>query len=49
MAKENNKVDFDLSALSLEELIEVYEKINNFLEYLDDSKVEIEEKSGEDE
>lgn len=49
MAKDNNKVDFDLSTLSLEELIEVYEKINNFLEYLDDSKVEIEEKSGEDE
>jgi hypothetical protein len=49
MTKENNKVDFDLSALTLEELIEVYEKIENFLEYLDDSRVEIEEKSGEDE
>ena len=30
MTKENNKVDFDLSALTLEELIEVYEKIENF-------------------
>ena len=49
MTKENNKVDFDLSALTLEELIEVYEKIENFLEYLDDSRVEIEEKSGVDE
>ncbi|MBR6820711.1 MAG: hypothetical protein IKM55_00635 [Bacilli bacterium] len=49
MTKENNKVDFDLSALTLEELIEVYEKIENFLEYLDDSRIEIEEKSGEDE
>ena len=49
MTNENNKVDFDLSALTLEELIEVYEKIENFLEYLDDSRVEIEEKSGEDE
>ena len=49
MTKENNKVDFDLSALTFEELIEVYEKIENFLEYLDDSRVEIEEKSGEDE
>lgn len=49
MTKENNKVDFDLSALTLEELIEVYEKIENFLEYLDDSRVVIEEKSGEDE
>lgn len=49
MTKENNKVDFDLSALTLEELIEVYEKIENFLEYLDESRVEIEEKSGEDE
>lgn len=49
MTKENNKVDFDLSTLTLEELIEVYEKIENFLEYLDESRVEIEEKSGEDE
>ncbi len=49
MVKENNKVDFDLSALSLEELIEVYEKINGFLEYLEDSKVEIEVKGEADE
>ncbi len=49
MVKENNKIDFDLSALTLEELIEVYEKINEFLEYLDDSKVEIEVKGGTDE
>ncbi len=44
MTKENSKVDFDLSTLSLEELIEVYENINNFLDYLDESKIEIEEK-----
>lgn len=49
MVKENSKVDFDLSALTLEELIEVYENINNFLEYLEDSKVEIEVKGGTDE
>lgn len=49
MVKENNKVDFDLSTLTLDELIEVYEKIENFLEYLNESRVEIEEKSGEDE
>lgn len=49
MTKENNKVDFDLSTLTLEELIEVYEKIENFLEYLDESRVEIEEKGGVDE
>ena len=44
MTKENSKVDFDLSTLSLEELIEVYENINNFLDYLDESKIEVEEK-----
>lgn len=44
MAKENSKVDFDLSALSLEELIEVYDKIEDFLVYLEEARVEIEEK-----
>jgi hypothetical protein len=49
MTKENNKIDFDLSTLSLEELIEVYEKIDEFLLFLDESKLEIEEKSNNDE
>lgn len=45
MNKEENKVDFDLSVLSLEELIKVYENVDNFLKYLQDKKIIIEEKA----
>lgn len=48
MKKEDEKVNFDLSTLSLEELIEVYSKIGDFLEYLDESKLVIEEKEKEE-
>lgn len=48
MKKEDEKVNFDLSTLSLEELIEVYGKIGDFLEYLDESKLVIEEKEKEE-
>ena len=34
MKKEENKVDFDLSVLKLEELIKVYEEIDNFINVL---------------
>lgn len=44
MNEEENKVSFDLSVLSLEELIKVYENINEFLEFLNDSKIAEEEK-----
>ena len=44
MKKEENKVDFDLSVLKLEELIKVYEKIDNFIKFLNDKKIVIEEK-----
>ena len=37
----NEKVDFDLSLLTLEDLIEVYNKIEEFLQFLDDSKMEV--------
>lgn len=40
----NEKVDFDLSLLSLEDLIEVYNKIEEFIETLDTSRIETEEK-----
>ncbi|MGM9877722.1 MAG: hypothetical protein ACI33S_03640 [Bacilli bacterium] len=43
------KVDFDLSNLELRELIQVYENINEFLKFLDENKIEIEEKEKEDE
>ena len=38
------KVDFDLSVLTLDELIETYKSILNFLKYLEGSKIEIETK-----
>lgn len=44
MKKEENKVDFDLSVLKLEELIKVYDDINNFIKFLKDKKIVIEEK-----
>ena len=40
MEKETN---FDIANLSLKELIEVYETINSFLDFLNESKVEEEE------
>ena len=47
--KEENKVNFDLSTLTLEELVEVYDNIKIFIDYLEESKIEIEEKDKEDE
>lgn len=44
MAKEENKVNFDMSTLSLSELIKVYEDINNFIQFLDEKKIVEEEK-----
>ena len=46
--EEDKKVNFDLSTLTLEELIEVYDDINVFLDYLEESKIEIEEKDKEE-
>jgi len=42
---EENKVNFDLSVLSLEELIKVYTKINEFLLFLETTKKVYEEKA----
>ena len=44
MKKDENKVDFDLSVLKLEELIKVYDDVSNFIKYLKDKKIVIEEK-----
>ena len=43
MKKEENKVDFDLSVLKLEELIKVYDNVENFIKYLKDKKIDMEE------
>ena len=47
--QKETKVNFDLSELTLEELIEVYDNINIFMDYLEETKIEIEEKENEDE
>lgn len=45
MSKKGNKIDFDLSVLSLSELIKLYEQIENFMDFLSERKiVETEEK-----
>jgi len=41
MNENNEKVTFELSDLSLEELVDSYEKILDFLKYLDDQLNEV--------
>lgn len=36
----DENTNFDISNLSLKELIEVYENIDSFLNFLDESKIE---------
>ena len=43
----NEKVDFDLSELSLNELIKSYHAISNFIQFLEDNKIELEEETDE--
>ena len=40
MHKEIEKVDYDLSKLNLEELIETNSEIVSFLEYLEEKKID---------
>ena len=44
MKREDNKFDFDLSALTLEELITVYNDVDDFIIFLESKKVEVEKK-----
>ena len=46
MKKEENKVNFDLSVLSLSELVVLYENITGFLQYLEGKVIVMEEKAG---
>ncbi len=39
MKNNEKKVDFDLSLLSLQELITVYQKVAEFLEFLESKKI----------
>lgn len=41
---DENKVEFDLSTLNLQELVEVYKNITDFLDFLNDNKISLEEK-----
>lgn len=44
---QNEKVDFDLSELSLKELIDVYYNMSNFIQFLNDNKIDLEEDNDE--
>jgi hypothetical protein len=44
MNKKEQKVDFDLSLLTLSELTKVYEDIVNFLKSLEEKKIVVEDK-----
>ncbi len=44
MKKEEKKVNFDMSELSLSDLIKVYENINGFLSLLEEKRI-VEEKA----
>lgn len=37
--KKEDSIDFDMSKLSLDELIKVYEDINLFISYLEENKM----------
>ena len=41
---DDNKVEFDLSTLNLHELVEVYKNITDFLNFLEENEIVLEEK-----
>jgi len=47
MEKDEKKVNFDLSKLSLSELIKVYEEITEYIALLNDSKIQDKEEKNE--
>lgn len=47
MNNESTKVNFDLSTLSLSDLIKVYDDINTFISFLKESKIEEKEEKDE--
>jgi hypothetical protein len=47
MVMEEGKTNFDISNLSLQDLIKVYENINSFLSFLDESKLDESEAGNE--
>lgn len=49
MANKQKQVEFDLSELSLDELIEIHKDISDFLNYLEETKEEVESEDKKDE
>lgn len=49
MKKEEKKVNFDMSLLSLSDLIKLYEDINGFLQLLEEKKIIVQEEKVEEE
>lgn len=47
--EEEKKVNFDMSALNLKELIQVYDNIDTFTHFLEESKIVKEESEDTDE
>ena len=47
MSFSDEKVEFDLSALSLEELMEVYKNIVEFIDFLKENKITLGENENE--
>jgi len=43
MKLDEEKVQFDLSTLSLQELVEVYKNITDFLDFLQENKIVLED------
>ena len=41
---DDETVEFDLSTLNLEELVEVYKNITEFIDFLQENKITLEEK-----
>lgn len=41
---DDEKVEFDLSTLNLQELVEVYKNITDFIDFLQENKIILEEK-----
>lgn len=46
MSLNEEKVEFDLSTLSLQELMDVYKNIVDFLEFLQENKITLGENEG---
>ena len=44
MNLDNETVEFDLSTLNLHELVEVYSNITDFINFLEESKIILEDK-----